>query len=481
MKKAKLLFALLMTATFGQAQEIVTEFWHENGLYFNIHNIVEAKDNTLLVECPMFEPLPYVNDLGNMFYKVSLEGELLDSLFIAFDNVPLRTLFEPDPNDEKKYIYGRVEQHEIDSTTYLKLTTIDKDLNILNELEVPITDFLYNYVITSSDLFIDPHGDIIASYWCQQTFYMLRIGIDGTIKHHRMVEEMASSGLMIQPQHTNVFCESPLTYYYLGWKISNHEGLQAYFIDSLFQVTDEHLYYQTDSYSWFSGGLQEHIVPFDNSTHLLASRYKRNYTHECTALTMFDNQFNLLKMKWFEEEPPFNSIAPIQTIVAATDTIYYGFMTGTGSPNQLALACFDADLNLRWTRYFLEPDMFHWATCMTLLHDGNVAIGSYRYGQNPGGISVVIIKDELWNVDENQDFVRPYAYYPNPVQDRLHLQYSPDVQPKQIELYDLQGRLVRSQGNAFETFDLGQLPAGTYTLRVAMEDGQVFSDKVVKE
>jgi hypothetical protein len=40
---------------------------------------------------------------------------------------------------------------------------------------------------------------------------------------------------------------------------------------------------------------------------------------------------------------------------------------------------------------------------------------------------------------------------------------------------------VRSQGNAFETFDLGQLPAGTYTLRVAMEDGQVFSDKVVKE
>lgn len=123
MKKAKLLFALLMTATFGQAQEIVTEFWHENGLYFNIHNIVEAKDNTLLVECPMFEPLPYVNDLGNMFYKVSLEGELLDSLFIASDNVPLRTLFEPDPNDEKKYIYGRVEQHEIDSTTYLKLTT----------------------------------------------------------------------------------------------------------------------------------------------------------------------------------------------------------------------------------------------------------------------------------------------------------------------------------------------------------------------
>jgi len=77
--------------------------------------------------------------------------------------------------------------------------------------------------------------------------------------------------------------------------------------------------------------------------------------------------------------------------------------------------------------------------------------------------------------------VRPYMFYPNPAQDQLRLQYSPDVQPTRVELYDLQGRLVRSQGSAFETFDLGQLPAGTYTLRVTMEDGQVFSDKVVKE
>jgi len=55
------------------------------------------------------------------------------------------------------------------------------------------------------------------------------------------------------------------------------------------------------------------------------------------------------------------------------------------------------------------------------------------------------------------------------------------VQPKQIELYDLQSRLVRSQGSAFESIDMGQLPTGTYTMRVVMDDGQVFTDKVVKE
>ena len=77
--------------------------------------------------------------------------------------------------------------------------------------------------------------------------------------------------------------------------------------------------------------------------------------------------------------------------------------------------------------------------------------------------------------------MRPYMFYPNPAQDQLRLQYSPDVQPTRVELYDLQGRLVRSQGSAFESVDMGQLPTGTYTMSVIMDDGQVFSDKVVKE
>ena len=61
------------------------------------------------------------------------------------------------------------------------------------------------------------------------------------------------------------------------------------------------------------------------------------------------------------------------------------------------------------------------------------------------------------------------------------MHFSPDVQPKQIELYDLQGRLVRTQNNAYESIDLSQLPAGTYTMRVIMEDGKAYTDKVVKE
>ena len=51
----------------------------------------------------------------------------------------------------------------------------------------------------------------------------------------------------------------------------------------------------------------------------------------------------------------------------------------------------------------------------------------------------------------------------------------------QVELYDLQGRLVRTQSKDLESLNLQGQSAGTYTMRVKLEDGKVFSDKVVKE
>ena len=477
MKKLTFIFALLTTATFCQAQEIVTEFWHENGKYFNFHNIVETSDNCLILSCPMFEEAFSGSGIGNMFYKVSMTGELLDSLLIASDNVPLKTLFEPVPDMEGAFLYGRFEQEESDSTTYIRLTFLDNNLNLMDHFEIPVESYLDDFIITASDLFIDPQGDIIASYWGSQYFNMLRIGIDGTIKHRKEME--MDSGLLLQPKHTGLFTNAPLTYYYFGKKIGG--GLQAYFMDSLFHVVGDYEYYKTNNTNWFVGGMQEYIVPYNDSIHILASRFRQNVSHSCTALAKLDNQFNLLKISLFEEEYPYNSIGPIQAIVAAPDTIYYGFMTGTGCFNQLALVCYDADLDTRWTRYFLEPDMFHFATCMAVLHDGKVAIGSYKYGENPGGISVVIIKDELWDVPENQAFIRPYAFYPNPAQSELHLSYSPDVQPARIELYDLQGRLLQTQTQNLESIGLEGLAAGQYLMKVTLKDGKTFTDKVVKE
>ena len=107
---------------------------------------------------------------------------------------------------------------------------------------------------------------------------------------------------------------------------------------------------------------------------------------------------------------------------------------------------------------------------------------SIRNMDYKGGIFFFFLTDEgLDDVGEGNMEVRPYSYYPNPAKDQLHLNYSPDVQPTKIELYDLQGRLVRTQSNGLENVNMQNFAAGRYLMKVTLEDGKVYTNKVVKE
>jgi hypothetical protein len=155
----------------------------------------------------------------------------------------------------------------------------------------------------------------------------------------------------------------------------------------------------------------------------------------------------------------------------------------------------DVDGNIIWQRYWdryhPEYDMkvYYPDFLATTSDDGCLVSGycyysdiysSSRYGSAPEIFMLKFFPDGSLSVPEAEAFVRPYMFYPNPVQNKLHLHYSPDVTPTQIELYDLQGRLVKTQKNGLESLEMNGLPSGTYTMRVTLEGGKGFSDKVVK-
>jgi hypothetical protein len=151
------------------------------------------------------------------------------------------------------------------------------------------------------------------------------------------------------------------------------------------------------------------------------------------------------------------------------------------------LCKYDTDLNLIWKRWYrdTERQFCYYATDMVASNDGGILITGYCCKREDyGNMMLYLLKvdaDGLLSLPEAEVQVRPYCFYPNPVKTQLQMQFSPDVQPKQVELYDLQGRLVHVQRNDFRSIDMGQLPAGTYMLRVALEDGKTYSDKVVKD
>ena len=160
-------------------------------------------------------------------------------------------------------------------------------------------------------------------------------------------------------------------------------------------------------------------------------------------------------------------------------------------PNTLTITKLTDDFEILWQRSYTVPDIYLEAHhLLPTIDDGCLVTGSvtrgcnlpYSFGVREEWFALKLNADGTVGTDEDGlVVVRPYACYPNPTHDMLHLQYSPDVQPAHIEIYDLQGRLVSTQGKAFESIDMSQLPAETYTIRVTMEDGKTYTDKVMKE
>ena len=152
--------------------------------------------------------------------------------------------------------------------------------------------------------------------------------------------------------------------------------------------------------------------------------------------------------------------------------------------NRIVVTKAEGDGNAVWRRYYeFEDYVFHPCSVMATKDDGCIVVGRC-WTEDHAKAEVFAIKffsDGSLSFPELNAHVRPYLFYPNPAQDQLHLQYSPDVQPTCIELLDLQGRLVRKQCQGLENIELQGLVAGQYLMKVTMEDGRTFTDKVVKE
>ena len=159
----------------------------------------------------------------------------------------------------------------------------------------------------------------------------------------------------------------------------------------------------------------------------------------------------------------------------------YGEIDGL---NRFTVTKTNANANIIWSRFYEDGEhVFQPCSVMATSDKGCLVTGRYwTLDQTEAELFVLkFFADGSLSVPEIEKFVRPYCFYPNPVQNQLQMQFSPDVRPKQIELYDMQGRLAHMQCSNFESINLSQLPAGNYTLRVILENEKIYSDKVVRE
>ena len=514
MKKHFLLIILAIVAmtTMAQNNNIYSFVYHDKpGYSIELHNIMQQRDGDFVIHTTIlgYDGNQNTFPLGNMFYKVSSTTHTVtDSLFVA-DTVWREFLLARDPYGEGN-IRAAYEYHEDCDSTFLRISHFtDNDLNTNPEEDI-VTPVCQGSVMSANyAAMLDCRGDLIMKYYKElipyESYdeYIARFGPDGTLKHQALLNE---NDLMIGP--FRVFNESPLQYY--QWKeADNIDYLAIVVMDSLFQKNTTFLnkilreefidiYHNEYEYLNVYNRYDVEVIPIGGNDVLVAAPYVHdtNFYPITAEYGVAVAKFDLRTMQpkdyivFNDHHGYYNQEKCIGLKMMEDGTVYFLYQKKSHEPDAYIVKM-DTDLNVEWKRYcktgdiIIESESGH----STIYDDGQgneKGIAWSWYASKMGNDRIGLIHfflnhDGTVGTNEAGLEVRPYTYYPNPAKDQLHLEYSPDVKPVQIELYDLQGRLVRIQRKGLESVDLQGLTAGQYLMKVTMEDGKVYSDKVVKE
>ena len=524
MKNHLLLLVLAFATSALQAQyrdDMYSLMYRDTTGYYNsILNTMQQRDGDYIIDIYLSEDIGNYESVpfGRMCYKISsVTHTVTDSLFVA-DTAWSPTFLARNPQGEGN-IRTIFEYHEDCDSTFVRISHFpDNDLyaNPEEDVVVPLCEG-----VTWEGRFgslIDSSGDLIITYYKERIEtsdqYIARIGLDGTLKQQALLTE----DLTFDIGSLRMLKESPLQYYqWHGGDNFPYTNLDVYLIDSLFhrdtvtlngilskELVTPHPYdtiYNIYEYEYLTINNETEVIPVEGDDVLVAAQYTHDTnfyasTQDCgVAVAKYDLSTKQLKgYAVFNDFHWYGSTGyPMGLKMLEDGTVYFMYKEHGHPDESVNIVKMDTNLNVEWKRFCktehininppLNPSIVFEdeageekgvAWCGYACKDGNYdKIGWVLFFLNHDG--------PVNDLSELGIQVRPYTFYPNPTKTELHLQYSPDVQPTRIDIYDMQGRTVHSQHNNLKTLNMEGFARGSYILRVTLERGQTFSDKLVKE
>ena len=491
MKKAILLVATLATISLARAQSFAALENYSFGWYIQyMDNFVELKNGDILTCTRLYDIDPtgiynYSTDLGYCFLKLDREHlAIMDSVFLP-DNGVTSYLLEPHPNNDG-YIFIHQSYDSLMESNFLKIRNFNEDLvfDDSNEISVPLIDT----VIGGTDYFLlEENSFVMMHKRHNDSSIFQRFSLDGTLMDRVVYPDSTCS--FWESRGMKIWNDTPREYVLTGYTPSP-KHCTFYVLDSLLHLKESIELDESSHppYRW-EANANNKMESIDDSTYLLATVFERGTPNSISyqrgiQVTKRDKATHAnLKTVYFKlhvAESGVLASSPYVVDIKQTKDRYiylaYGDLSGL---NRFSVVLLDTDLNVLWQQYYLNLDDWDYMYRMKVLETGVAMVG---YDPTGTKVFALLVNNDYDGLDEQSGIVvRPYAFWPNPAKDFLNLEYSPDVTPKKIDLYDLQGRLVRRQTTALESINMEGLAAGTYMMRVTLQGGKVFSDKVVKE
>ena len=488
-------------------------------MVYNALVLGETKNGDFIVQENMTTYSGQYKD--NKIVKLSSTGEMVDELDYggSDDRIVLwaGAVSIPAEGSHDNYIALALMRDPMDINPYqsyaytlteVRFVLFDDNLEIIDVKTVDLSDIVKHYCPAACRVLLDADGSLlVASHaigWDGAQFHIytrMELNPDGPqwfgdVTHH--VDTSFNFWSIIQ----DFFSVGDGSYRMMDWH--GNAGPVGYRLSSSFEC-DSLICLQDNRFPW-EGNYIVSIVGIDpltsarlnDSTIAMASPMNMSLSggssHWAVGPMKMDLDYHLIQA---DVQDAMNSDTMERTIamhpVVSKDNHLFlcytrGLQTWVAQERPYTVLCkYDADLNLIWKRWYHDSDreFLYYACDMKATNDDGILITGYCCKATEFNKKMLyalkVDADGLLSLPETEIQVRPYAFYPNPVKEQMRMHFSPDVQPKQIELYDLQGRLVRVQRSNFKSIDMSHLPAGTYMLRVALEDGKTYSDKVVKK
>lgn len=487
MKKHITLLLLALAVVLGaKAQQNYTEFWHNADSVHRASRFVED-DNGNLVVCTSTRNPNNMNEYKDLIlYTFTKDGRVVDSVIVDYMNPDSYYFLEkdPNPNDDCTILFGLV-YHE-DGKSVFRLLKLDDYLQTVEQFDI----CFFDGISQRETFLLDPYNSIIL-YWndSEKANYFARIGINGEIIDTNSFEPLEFDNLFSTNNPLAIYSTDPLQYSlsydseFPGYQYRN--GYMV--VDSLFNlVGDKILESEFDGFMLYPGDRSFYVREFYGRHFLLVDLIgKVPPLRHYLEIVEVDKSFNILKRFRFHNHDLGEHSVAVKSFIPAAEGGFYFSCYSLQYGNRIYAAKLDNDLNLEWERWCLEsvPEIWFVGLDMQALSDGGVGLcgAMYNYGNTPMPLKFwcVTIEDTGTAVPEAEPYIRPYLIYPNPVKDRLSIQFSPDVKPESIELYDIAGCCVASTRAA--EMDVANLPAGQYVAKIALEGGKTYTDKIVKE
>ena len=502
MKKLLLIIAVAFQVTL-YAQENGFLFTSEQYEQYSGTCAIETEDNCYIV-CTWAET-EYYSERPSMLLKLSREGMLLESVPLG-DSYSFVVRLHGETGSSVYYAIG-IHWDPQTERLYPFIASFDKDLNIIDMKDVTDIPETYTFPVWDAAAVVNNNGKVLFVYeYSSSELHYMVLNLDGVLENYKAVNVSGGGfvgSLCLFQDGSGDFghYESHVTTRMLRideqldmepvfdiWQVQESQWNASDTIHRVYvgpspyptvlSLSDSSFVFAEETTEvWFD---HYHSQPFfwDNNTVF----FKCDNNGEIGNSILIDTRNDTLERPAYlqaVDRSESNSI-----YLCSFQHLLHNSWGPLINQNHIILMKTDLDLNLIWERRYTFGDACNRPYHILSTSDGGCLI--------TGGIRIKDAnRSDLFVLKLNADgtlgtscfgvTAYPFRFFPNPVEGTLNMEYSPDVTPKALEIYDLQGRLLRTQHSNFGQVGMEDLPAGTYTMRIVMTDGTAYSEKVIKQ